>query len=93
MTPQELIAHCRTTRQGKPEGDIHSPAAMADVLTMLLEDRMRELASRARPPSGGRLDSLNGRVVPTEPGTPAPDPREDSMARGLATLIGYLAEQ
>jgi hypothetical protein len=92
MTPQELIAHCRTTRQGKPDGDLRSPTVMAEVLTMVLEDHMRELASRARPPSGGRLDSLNGRVVTTDPGTPAPDPREDSMARGLATLIGYLAD-
>jgi hypothetical protein len=92
MTPQELIAHCRTKRQGKPEGDIRSPAVVADVLTMLLEDHMADLARRSRPPSGGRLDSLSGRVVFSEPAVPAPDPRADPLACSIATLVGYLQD-
>lgn len=92
MSPAELVAHCRTTREGKPEGDIRSPAVVADVISMLLEDRMRELANRARPPSGGIQDTRTGRIVLTEPAVPAQDPRSDSMACGLATLISYLED-
>jgi hypothetical protein len=88
----ELVAHCRTQRQGAPEGDIRSPAVLADVLTLVLDERLSELASRTQPPTGGIYDSLHGRVVPSLPGVPAPDPKDDSMARSLATLIGYVED-
>jgi hypothetical protein len=92
MSPQELIAYCRTTRQGKPEGDIRSPAVMRDVLTMLLEDHMARLPASVQRETSGVYDSLNGRVVRAAPDPPPPDPKNDATARELATLIGYLED-
>ena len=92
MTAAELIAHCRTRREGRPAGDIRTPAVLAEVLGMVLEDRLAELESRAREPSGGHYDSVKGEVVHTEAGEPAPDPKEDRLARSLATLIGYVED-
>ena len=92
MKRQELIAHCRTTRQGTPDGDFRDPRVAADVLGMLLDIRLAELASSARPPGRHVVDSY-GRLVATEPGEPAPDPKEDRMACALATLISRLEDQ
>ena len=78
---------------GTPEGNIFEPRVLGDVLTMLLTERMRELASRARGPSGGMFDSRRSRIVPTEPLVPVPDPREDAQAGQLATLIGYVQSE
>ena len=65
---------------------------LADVLTMVLEERLQELEGRARPPSGGIYDSLRGEIVHTDPGEPAPDPKNDRLARSLATLIGFVED-
>ena len=91
MSPQELIAYCRTTRQGKPEGDIRSPAVMRDVLTMLLEDHMARLPAVHRD-TAGVYDSLNGRVVRAAPDPLPPDPKDNVTAVQLATLIGFLED-
>jgi hypothetical protein len=89
MKASELIQHCREQRQGTPEGDLRDPQLLGELLTEVLDVRLAELASCARGPSGGRYDSTLGRVVPTEPAVPAPDPTEDRLACQIATLIGY----
>ncbi|MGH8131893.1 MAG: hypothetical protein ACRETP_01465 [Steroidobacteraceae bacterium] len=63
------------------------PTSRLARLRKLHEERLTELASRARGPSGHVLDSY-GKAVPSFPGEPAPDPREDSLATGLEELIG-----
>jgi hypothetical protein len=88
----ELIEHFRERRQGVPEGDLRDPAVLEDVFTMLLDMRVEELASRARGPSGGVYDSLRGKIVFTEPGTPAPNPRDDRLAGAILTIIGYVRD-
>lgn len=92
MNAADLIAHCRTRRQGNTEGDLRTPAVLAEVLTVVLDERLQELEGRARSPSGGHYDSLRGEIVHTDPGEPAPDPKGDRMARSLATLIGYVED-
>jgi hypothetical protein len=92
MNAADLIEHCRARRQGIAGGDLRDPSVVADVLGMVLDDRLRDLASRARGPSGGIYDSRLGRVVHTEPGEQAPDAREDRLACGIATLVGYLQD-
>jgi hypothetical protein len=87
---EQLDAHCRANRQGTPAGDLRDPALMAELIGMIRDERLRELQSRAQPPSHERWDSVSGRVVATVPAVPAPDPREDGLACQLQTLIGFL---
>lgn len=91
-TASDLIDWCREHREGTPGGDITDPAILRAVLTALLERHLADLAERAEPPVT-RWDLDNGRNVIVDPGRPAPDPRHNPTARGLATLLSYLDEE
>ena len=92
MKSAELIRYCRERRSGVPEGDIRDPRVLADVLGVLLDERLAELESRAEPPSHYVQDAGSGGLVPTVPGVRAPDPREDFFTCQLATLCGYVQD-
>lgn len=94
MNAAELIRYCRKHRSGVPEGSIADPAVLRDVLMELLEMHLEDLAEHAArnaPPLTQHAGT--GKLVPSAP-APAPlDPRDDSTARALATLIGYLEDR
>ena len=92
MNVSEVVAHCRTHRQGVPEGDLRDPRVLAELLTMVLEDHLARIEGNGEAPTGYVFDSRMGKIVPTIPGRPAPAATEDSTARALATLIGYLQD-
>jgi hypothetical protein len=92
MNAGELVAYCRAHRKGKPDGDIREPRVLAEVLTMVLDERLSSLADMAQAASGHVHDTRTGQLVPTIPAKPAPDAKEDSTARALASLIGYLED-
>ena len=92
MNARELVKHCRAHREGAPPaGDIREAGVLRDVLTMILEQRLEDLTESA-PKQAMRYDLDNGRMVALEPAPKPADPREDSTAHALATLIGYIED-
>ncbi|MBS0374794.1 MAG: hypothetical protein JSR73_09415 [Proteobacteria bacterium] len=92
VTATDLIAYQRTHRGGPPpEGSILDPATLADNLTAVLEQHVERVKERW-PKQSRRWDLDLGRWVPDGPPPPPFDLREDSTARALATLIGYVNE-
>lgn len=91
MNARQLIAHCRETRGGIPSGDIRDPATLRAVLLELLEAHLQDLAERV-PERESIYDLNNGRSVPVGPAPRAPDPRDDSTALALGTLISYVED-
>jgi hypothetical protein len=92
MNVSEVVAHCRTHRQGVPEGDLRDPRVLADLLSMVLSGHLERLECNVQEATGYVFDSRTGKTVPTIPGRPAPSATEDGTARALATLIGYLQD-
>ena len=93
MTAAELIKHMRGERgRSPPAGDLHDPALLAELLTIILSvhlEAMAANAARKAPPPA--WDSTLGRFADS-PAAPAPDPTDDEVASSLALLAGYLED-
>lgn len=92
MNADELVLYRRTKRDGVPEGDLRDPHVIANVLKLALGDHLDRLSAQATPADRHIYDDRMGKIVPTVPARPGPDPKEDRTACALASLIGYLED-
>ena len=88
-----LIERMRSERsKSPPAGDLHDPALLAELLTLILETHLQAMAAnaarKAPPPA---WDSTLGRFADS-PAAPVPDPTDDEVASSLALLAGYLED-
>jgi hypothetical protein len=88
----KLIAEMRTRRgRTPPAGDLRSTELLIELLTVMLEARLEELAETV-PPRARRWDVTHGRFITDSAEPSAPDPTGDEIACQLAMLIGHLED-